>query len=104
MKPPELSEAQRNAALEKAAAVRRDRAEVKELLKMGSLTFAELIDRAEHDDTVAGMKIASVLPSLPGMGKVKAKRLMEEVGIADNRRIRGLGRNQLAALLQTFTQ
>ncbi len=103
MNPPELTDAQRQAALSKAAEVRRTRAELKELLKMGSLSFAELMERSEVDDTVAGMKIASVLPSLPGMGKVKAKRLMEEVGIADNRRIRGLGPKQRASLLDTFS-
>lgn len=69
---------------------------------MGSLTLAELLDRSDYDDTVAGMKIASVLPSLPGMGKVKSKRLMEEIGIADNRRVGGLRANQRAALLDTF--
>jgi len=103
LNPPELTDAQRQEALAKAAEVRRSRAELKELLKIGSLSFAELIDRSEHDDTVAGMKVASVLPSLPGMGKVKTKRLMEEFGIADNRRIRGLGSKQRAALLDTFT-
>lgn len=103
MNPPELSDEQRAAALAKAAEVRRARAELKELLKMGAVTFPELLERAEEDDTVAGMKIASVLPSLPGMGKVKAKRLMEQHGIADNRRIRGLGPKQRAALLDTFS-
>ena len=103
MNPPELTDAQRQAALSKAAEVRRTRAELKELLKIGSLSFAELIERSDGDETIAGMKIAAVLPSLPGMGKIKAKRLMEEVGIADNRRIRGLGAKQRAALLDTFS-
>ncbi len=101
--PPQLTDEQRAAALAKAAEVRRIRAETKELLKMGSITFSELLQRAEDDDAIAGMKIASVLPSLPGMGKVKAKRLMEEVGIADNRRIRGLGDKQREALLTQFS-
>lgn len=98
-----MTDEQRAAALAKAAEVRRIRAETKELLKMGSITFSELLQRAEDDDAIAGMKIASVLPSLPGMGKVKAKRLMEEVGIADNRRIRGLGDKQREALLTQFS-
>ena len=79
------------------------RAEIKELLKTGSLTFSEVLDRAETDDIVAGTKVSAIVVSLPGMGKVKGKRLMEEVGIAPNRRLRGLGTNQRAALLDRFS-
>jgi len=99
MAPPEMTQEQRQAALSKAGEVRRVRAETKELLKMGSLNFSELLAKADQDDMYAGMKIASVLPSLPRMGKVKAKRLMEELQIADNRRLRGLGDRQRKALL-----
>ena len=102
MQPPQLSDEQRAAALEKAAQARRVRAEVKELLKMGTLTLAELFDRAESDELVGGIKVAAVLSSMPGTGKVKAKRLMESLGIADNRRLRGLGERQRAALLDEF--
>ncbi len=102
MPPPELSEEQRREALEKAAHARRVRAEVKQLLKMGSLTFTELLDRAEEDDLIAGIKVGSVLESIPGTGKVKAKRIMEQHGIAPNRRIRGLGTRQREALLELF--
>ena len=95
-----MTQEQRQAALAKAGEVRRVRAETKELLKMGSLSFSELLAKADEDDMYAGMKIASVLPSLPGMGKVKTKRLMEELQIADNRRLRGLGDRQREALLE----
>lgn len=97
-----MSDAQRAAALERAAQARRVRAEVKELLKSGSLDFAGLLERAESDDLIGGIKVAAVLSSMPGTGKVKAKRLMEELGIAENRRLRGLGDNQRAALLAEF--
>lgn len=103
MKPPELTEEQREAALAKAAEARRVRAEVKELLKTGTITFAEVLERAAADDLVAGIKIESVLASMPGTGKVKAKKLMEKHEIADNRRLRGLGERQRAALLQEFS-
>jgi hypothetical protein len=98
--PPSLSPDARAAALEKAAAARRQRAELKEKLKMGSVTFAELLQQAERDDVIGKMKVIAVLESLPGLGKVKAKRLMEEVGIADGRRVQGLGANQRKALLE----
>ncbi len=103
MQPPQLSDEQRARALARAAEARRVRAEVKELLKTGSLTFEELLERIETDDLVGGLKVESVLASMPGNGKVKAKRMMEAHGIADNRRLRGLGDKQRAALLAEFS-
>jgi hypothetical protein len=100
--PPALTPEQREAALRKAAEARRARAELKERLKMGSLTLSELLDRAATDDHVGKMKVLAVLEALPGVGKVKARRTMEEIGIADTRRVRGLGDNQRNALLAAF--
>jgi signal recognition particle GTPase len=98
--PPSLSPDQRAAALEKAGAARRQRAELKEKLKMGSLTLKELLDQATRDEIVGKMKIVAVLESLPGVGKVKARRLMDEVGISETRRIQGLGDNQRKRLFE----
>jgi hypothetical protein len=98
--PPALTAEQRQAALDKAAKVRRERAEVKEKLKMGSLSLDELLSQADSDVTIGKMKVQSVLESLPGLGKVKARRLMEQVGISESRRLQGLGANQRNALLQ----
>jgi hypothetical protein len=97
--PPALTAEQRQAALDKAAKVRRERAEVKEKLKMGSIALADLLRRAESDEVVGKMKVLSVLESLPGLGKVKARRLMEQVGISESRRLQGLGANQREQLL-----
>lgn len=102
MQPPEISPEQRERALAKAAEARRVRAEIKELLKLGSITFPELLERADNDDIVGGIKVAAVLASMPGTGKIKAKRMMEAHGIADNRRIRGLGDRQREKLLAEF--
>jgi len=98
--PPALTPEQRQAALEKAARVRRERAEVKEKLKLGSLSLDELLSKADGDETVGKMKVVSVLESLPGLGKVKARRLMETVGISESRRLQGLGAKQRAELLK----
>lgn len=98
--PPSLSPDQRQAALEKAAAARRLRAELKEKLKMGSLSLKELLDQAQRDEVVAKMKVVAVLESLPGLGKVKARRLMADVGISETRRIQGLGDNQRKKLFE----
>lgn len=100
--PPQLSPEQRQAALDKAAAARRQRAELKEKLKMGSLTLKELFDQSERDEVVGKIKVLAVLESLPGVGKVRARRIMEEVDISEARRVRGLGDQQRKSLLRLF--
>jgi hypothetical protein len=97
--PPSLSADQRQAALEKAAAARRQRAELKDKLKMGSTTLEEVLQQAATDPVVGKMKMLALLESLPGLGKVRARRLMETVGISETRRVQGLGSKQRDALL-----
>lgn len=101
--PPSLTPEQRQAALEKAAEARRARAELKERLKMGSLLLSELLEQAPNDENIAKMKVLAVLESLPGVGKVRARRAMEEIGIADTRRVKGLGDQQRKSLLEAFS-
>lgn len=96
--PPALTPEQRAAALEKAALARAAMADVKARLKIGSMSLAEAL--ASDDPAVGKLKVVSLLEALPGLGKVKARRLMEEIGIADNRRVQGLGPQQRAALLE----
>ena len=100
---PEQSAEARAVALAKAAEARKVRAEAKELLQMGAVTFAELLERAETDEILAGMKIGTVLPSIPKMGKVTSKRLLEELGIDGTHRLRRLGSRQRAALLERLS-
>jgi len=100
--PPPLSPEARQAALAKAAEVRKQRAELKHLLKMGSVSLDELFARAEQDDVAGKLKVLTALESLPGVGKVKARRTMDEIGIAHSRRMRGLGDQQRLALRRAF--
>ena len=102
--PPSLPPAQRHAALEKAARARRERAEIKDHLKSGRVTLKELLTQAESDEIVGKMKVLAVLEALPGTGKVKARRLMEHVGISETRRLQGLGAKQREALLEAATR
>ncbi|MBI02957.1 MAG: integration host factor [Acidimicrobiaceae bacterium] len=99
---PQLTDEQRRAALAMAAEARRVRAEIKELLKMGTLSLSELLDRSDNEKILAKMKVLSVLEALPKLGKVKARRTMDEVGISESRRLRGLGSQQRAELVARF--
>lgn len=100
---PILTEEQRKDALAKAAEARRLRAEVKQQLKAGTLTLPQVLAKPD-DVTIGKMKVSAVLEALPGVGKVRAKKIMEKLDISTTRRIRGLGGKQKAALLEEFNE
>lgn len=100
---PPLTPEQRQAALGKAAAARRERAEVKNRLKHSGASLADVLAEGKRNETLGKMKVLDLLQSMPGLGKVRAKKLMERIGIAETRRVRGLGVNQVAALEREFS-
>lgn len=99
---PQLTDEQRRQALEKAAEARRKRAEVKAQLKSGKRTLRDVLSR-DDDETIAKMKVSSVLEALPGVGKKRAQSIMERLDISATRRVRGLGSKQRDALLAEFS-
>ncbi|HEY2834601.1 MAG TPA: integration host factor, actinobacterial type [Sporichthyaceae bacterium] len=99
---PPLTPEQRAAALEKAAIARRERAEVKNRLKHGGTSLANVIKEGQENEIIGKMKVSALLESMPGVGKVRAKQIMERLGISETRRVRGLGTNQIAALERDF--
>jgi len=99
---PQLTEEQRAAALEKAAAARRTRAELKDRLKRGGTTIKEVLTQSDSDEVLGKMKVSALLEAMPGVGKVRAAQIMERLEIAPSRRLRGLGDRQRKALLADF--
>jgi len=99
---PPLTPEQRAAALEKAAAARKTRAELREKLKHERASLSDVLSSGETDDVIGKMRVSAVLESMPGVGKVRAQRIMEKLGISPTRRIRGLGTHQRQALEQEF--
>lgn len=99
---PILTPEQRQAALEKAAAARQLRAEVKNRLKNSRASLTEVIQESRANEVIAKLKVIDLLQSMPGVGKVRAQEIMERIGIADSRRLRGLGTNQVKALIAEF--
>lgn len=99
---PPLTPEQRQAALEKAAASRRERAEVKSRLKHSGASISEVLAQGATNEVIGKMRVAELLQSMPGLGKVRAKQTMERLGISENRRVRGLGAKQIAALEREF--
>lgn len=99
---PPLTPEQRSAALERAAQARRERAAVKARLKTSGESIDQVIAAGRDNDAIGKMRVSALLESMPGVGRVRARQIMDEVGIAQSRRVRGLGQNQTAALLKRF--
>lgn len=98
MTTPPRSAEQRAEALAAALAARRERARLRAALKSRELTGVDVLDGAGANPTWAALRVSWLLESLPGMGTVRAEKLMHEVGIAPSRRLQGLGERQVAAL------
>lgn len=99
---PQLTDEQRKAALEKAAKARHERAELREKIKSGKVSLESVL---ESDDPIASrMKVSTLIESLPGYGKAKAAKIMDELGISASRRVKGLGARQREQLVETLTK
>ncbi|MEI6294793.1 MAG: guanylate kinase [Actinomycetes bacterium] len=94
--PPQLSVAQRQAALEKAKISRQERAEVKRLITLGEINIFDAIN--DPRESIRRMKVIELLSAIPGVGKARATLIMERRNISPTRRIGGLGHLQLKAL------
>ncbi len=101
---PTLTPAERAAALEKAALARRERAAVKNRLKYSKGSLAAVIGEGKDNPVVGKMRVSALLESLPGVGPVRARQIMADIGISESRRVRGLGANQAAALIARFDE
>jgi hypothetical protein len=99
---PPLTPEQRAAALEKAAAARRARAELKVRLKSSGTSLGDVLTDGETDEVIGKMKVVAVLEAMPGVGKVRAQKIMERLEISPSRRVRGLGSKQREALVREF--
>lgn len=101
---PSLSPQQRADALGRAVAARGDRARVRQQLKQREITLTEVLDEGTSDGAISRMRVSSLVESMPGVGPATATTIMEELGIAASRRVRGLGPHQRTALLERFTR
>jgi len=96
--PPQLTPEQRANALAKAKFSRQVRAGLKLRVKNQELSIAQVIQISRNDEAIAKMRVLELVESIPGMGKVRAKALLERLEISLTRRLQGLGRHQVQAL------
>lgn len=98
---PTLSLEEKKRALKKAQRVRSQRAKLRQELKAGRTTIREVLENADSD-VVAKMRVVYLLESLPRIGKIRTRKIMNDIGIDETRRIQGLGSRQKQALLERF--
>ncbi len=98
---PKLTPEEKRRALAKAQEMRSRRAQLRRELKRGEITLKEVLAR-EDDEVVQKMRVSYLLQSLPQVGKVTTDKVMQDIGIHENRRVQGLGPRQRTELLQRF--
>lgn len=62
---PTMTAEQRNAALAKAAAVRKARSELIEEVRKGKISLSKVLERADKEDLVKKTKVAAVIRRCP---------------------------------------
>jgi guanylate kinase len=86
--------------LAKSTAARQVRAAIKARVKAGELSLSAILTLAVNDEAIAKMRVAELLESFAGVGKVRALAILEKLNISPNRRIQGLGVSQRESLLK----
>ena len=100
--PPQLTPEERARALEKAKQSRQVRAALKLRVKSGELSISDVIQIARDDEAIAKMRVLELVESMNGVGKIRAKAILEKLEISLTRRVQGLGRHQLESLEREF--
>lgn len=92
--PPQATD--RVAASRAAVAARRARAAVKHDVASGARTALDVVETAWRDPSSAEatLRVTELLQSIPGIGRVRAGRLLDELDISERKRVGGLGARQ----------
>jgi hypothetical protein len=99
-KPPQLSNEERRAALLKASAARKLRADFKLDVKKKKVRWFSAFDRTE--EAIQKMRIKELLESIPSFGSTRAENILDQIGISHSRRIKGIGVRQKNELLKAL--
>ena len=75
---------------------------MKSRLKHSGASISEVLREGQDNEVIGKMRVVDLLQAMPGLGKVRARQVMERLGIAESRRVRGLGAKQVAALQREF--
>jgi guanylate kinase len=98
---PALDDDARERGRRAALQARRRRAEIKRHLAAGG-SATEIVELRHVDEAVGRMRVRDLVEACPGIGPVRAARILQECHIADSRRLRGLGEHQARALTRAL--
>ena len=82
---------------ERSAEVRRERAALKQRLKAGEISPAEVLN--DVGNVTAKIRLFAFLKNCPGVGAVGARTLLRALGLSETKTIRSLGPVQKARIL-----
>ena len=95
--PPSRTSEQRQAALAQANEIRRLRASLKRDIRGGGTTVRAVL--ADPPPYVSTSKVTDLLVAVPGVGHVRAVRLLKRCAISESKTVGGLTERQRSALL-----
>lgn len=90
------TEEQKAKGLAAAAESRKYLAQVKTDMKVGKRSVEDVL----NDPTCERMRVSQFLKAIPGIGKVRAQKIMTDLSIPENRRLKGLGSNQRTEIIK----
>lgn len=95
-RPPVLTPQTQKRAVAQASEARKVRANIKQAIAAGEISIFSVI--LDPRIPVQRMRIFELLSSVPGVGDIRARAIMERAKISSSRRIMGLGKHQLFTL------
>ncbi|MBY4798334.1 integration host factor [Collinsella sp. AGMB00827] len=93
---PTMTPEQREENRKKAVAARIERSEILAKLKAGEVKLTEVLAMP----IMKRVRLMNVIYSIPGIGKVSAARIMTELKIPAQKRVKGLGAKQRERLFE----
>jgi hypothetical protein len=99
---PKLTPEQLQAARKAATVARQERAALKDDIRSGKLSISQALAIAAESEVLSRVRVLDLVKTQPRIGDKRALEVLKRLGIAENRRIRGLGKHQLDALIAEF--
>lgn len=93
---------QRAVALKRATEMRAARAEYLGRVKSGDVSITDALKAGKGDPIVGRIRAKRLLMALPGVGAAKVQNAMTAIGIAESRRVAGIGQRQAEKLIELF--
>jgi hypothetical protein len=103
MSVPFISKERRHAGLIKARLCKAQRAQVKQSIKNGLADFNSFfLEDCYCSDIIANMKLFDKVKSIPGIGDIKAQKILKNLCISQRKTVKGLSKKQIENFKKYF--